>query len=292
MPCPDDANVMMSMHSTVTELLKEAEQRLQHLDSARLDVEVLLAFVLNTGREALYAHPEKTVQPDLAADFQSLIAKRSDCFPIAYLTGHREFWSVDLLVSQDTLIPRPETESLVEAALELIPEDASMNVLDIGTGSGAIAIAIARERPQCHVTASDISRDALAVAQKNAVRFDIRNIGFKVSDWFSAFTGEVFDMVVCNPPYVDSQDSAFQNGEIRYEPRIALDGGYLGMQMINHIIPATRDHLKQNAPLILEHGYDQGESIRYQFISSNYVDVKSRFDYAGRERISMARKAK
>lgn len=279
------------MSVTVRELLAEAGERLQCLDTGRLDAEVLLSFLLNTGRESLFAHPEKKITLDLAADFQSLVAKRLDGFPVAYLTGTREFWSISLIINQETLIPRPETESLVEAALELIPENDPVNILDAGTGSGAIAIAIARERPQSHVTASDISRDALAVARENAARLNISNIGFRESDWFSAFTGEVFDLVVCNPPYVDSRDSGFQSGEIRYEPRLALDGGYLGMQIINHIVPAARDYLKRDAPLLLEHGCDQGESIRYLFITNGYVDVKTRFDYAGRERISMARKA-
>lgn len=291
MPYRPDEPAVTSMSVTIKELLSEAEQRLQHLETGRLDAEVLLAFLLNTGRESLFAHPEKTVALELAADFQSLIAKRMDRFPVAYLTGTREFWSIGLLISQDTLIPRPETESLVEAALELIPEDEPVNILDAGTGSGAIAIAIARERPQSRVTASDISREALTVAQENAARLNVDNIRFRESDWFSAFSGEVFDLVVCNPPYVDSRDSGFQSGELRYEPRLALDGGYLGMQMINHIVPAAGEHLKQDASLLLEHGCNQGESIRYLLISNGYVDVKSRYDYAGRERISMARKA-
>lgn len=283
---------MQSISTTVKELLAEAVQQLQHLDTPRLDAEVLLALVLHTGRETLYAHPSKTVSPDQAADFRSLVARRSEGFPVAYLTGYREFWSAEFLISQDTLIPRPETEILVQTALELIPDDVPMNILDIGTGSGAIAITIARERPRCHVMAADISREALAMARKNAIRYEIGNIGFRESDWFAAFSGEVFDLVVGNPPYVDTHDSGFQNGDIRYEPRIALDGGFLGMQMINHIIPAARDHMKKGAPLILEHGYEQGESIRHVFISCGYADVETRYDYAGLERISLARKAK
>jgi len=279
-----------SLSATVKDLLIEAERRLQHLETPRLDAEVLLALVLNTGREFLYAHPEKTVAPGQATDFQCLLVRRSEGFPVAYLTGYREFFSAELLISQATLIPRPETELLVETALELIPEDALMNILDIGTGCGTIAVTIARERPCCHVTAADISDEALAVAGKNALRYGITNIGFRVSDWFSALSGEVFDMVVCNPPYVDSDDKAFQNGEIRHEPRIALDGGYLGMQMINHIIPVALDHLKQDAPLILEHGNDQGENVRRLFLSSRYTAVETRRDYAGLERVGLARK--
>lgn len=278
------------MSATVKDLLVEAERRLQHLETARLDAEVLLALVLNVGRESLYAHPEKTLTPGLAADFQSLVARRSEGFPVAYLTGYREFFSAELLISRATLIPRPETELLVEAALTLMPEDASLNILDIGTGCGTIAVTIARERPRCHVTAADISDEALAVARKNALRYGIMNIGFRISDWFSAFSGEVFDMVVCNPPYVDSNDKAFESGEIRYEPRIALDGGYQGMQTINHIIPVALDHLKQDAPLILEHGNDQGEYVRSLFISSRYSSVETRRDYAGLERVSLAHK--
>ena len=269
----------------------EAEGRLQHLETPRLDAEVLLSLVLNAGREFLYAHPEKTVTPAQATDFQSLLARRREGFPVAYLTGYREFFSAELLITQATLIPRPETELLVETALELIPEDAFLNILDLGTGCGTIAVTIARERPCCHVMAADISDEALAVASKNALRHGIANIGFCLSDWFSALNGEVFDMVVCNPPYVGSDDKAFQNGELRHEPRVALDGGYLGMQMINHIIPVALDHLKQDAPLILEHGSEQGENVRRLFISSRYTSVETRCDYAGLERVSLARKA-
>lgn len=274
---------------TIRDLLLEAERVLAHLPTPRLDAEVLLALVLNSGRETLYAHPERRLPQGQVADFRTLVARRSDGFPAAYLAGRREFWSTDILISQDTLIPRPETELLVEAALEMIPAHASLNILDLGTGSGAIAITIARERPLCHVTAADISRGALAVAGSNARRYGLENIRFHVSDWFSAFHGVVFDLVVCNPPYVDSGDRGFENGDIRFEPRIALDGGYQGMRMINHIIPVASYHLKPDAPLLLEHGHDQAASIRDLFICNGYTAVETRRDYAGLDRISLGR---
>jgi len=278
------------MKKTVKELLDEAVLMLQHLDTAQLDAEILLAFTLRTSRERLFAHPGKSVPDGIAADFQSLISKRIVHYPIAYLTGNREFWSMEMLVSQDTLIPRPETEILVEAALAMIPDHTPLNVLDLGTGSGAIAIALAAERPQCRIIAADVSQEALALAQENAVRHGIENIEFRVSDWFSAFPGLEFDLVVTNPPYVDSRDQGFDTGEIRYEPRIALDGGYLGLKMFNHIIPSAREYLKPGAGLILEHGFDQGESIRYLFMTNKFVDVVTRTDYSGLERISIGRR--
>jgi len=284
------ANTVTSMTITVKEILADAVQKLQHLDTAGLDAQILLAYVLQTSRETLFAHPEKVVTEGHAANYQSLISKRIEQYPVAYLTGRREFWSMDLIVSQDTLIPRPETELLVETALEMIPVNTPLNILDVGTGSGAIALAIATERPQCRIMASDVSPEALAVTRSNAIRYGLRNIDFRVSDWFSAFSGEVFDLVVCNPPYVDSHDRAFNTGEIRYEPRIALDGGYLGMKMINFIIPGALEHLKPDAQLILEHGYDQGESIRYLFITNKYIDISTRVDYSGRERVTAGRK--
>ena len=277
------------MSETVRDLLGDAVSRLRHLDTANLDAEVLLAFTLQISRGDLFAHPEKPVPPGAAADFYSLISKRSRHFPIAYLTGIREFWSLALSVSQDTLIPRPETEVLVEAALSMIPRDAPFNILDLGTGTGAVAIAISSERPHCRITASDISPEALSMARNNAIRHGMGNIEFRKSDWFSDFSGKVFDMIVCNPPYIDTRDRCFQSGDLYYEPRVALDGGYLGMNTINHIIPSAPEYLKPGGGLILEHGFDQGESVRYLFSANSYTGITTRLDYSGHERITIAR---
>ena len=281
----------MKQSNAVRDLLARAREQLTGSDSARLDAEILLAAAMNVPREALYAHPDDPVPPGPASDFWSLIAKRTTGFPVAYLTGHREFWSTELTVNRHTLIPRPETECLVETALTLIPENAAMNILDLGTGSGAIAIAIAGERPGCSVLAVDVVAESLCVAQANAMRLRLLNIHFRESDWFAGLVSEEFDMIVCNPPYVDSRYHGFTDGEISHEPRIALDGGHLGLEIINHLIPAAARHLRTGGYFILEHGYDQGPSIRDIFLTNNFKDVKLRQDYAGHERVSYGRLA-
>ena len=275
--------------NTVNELLARAQKQLQHIESARLDAEILLAFVLDISRAQLYSYPEKTVPKDLATDYQSMISNRANNYPVAYLTGAKEFWSVEFQVNQHTLIPRPETESLIETALGLIPNDKEIIILDLGTGSGAIAISVAKERPQSRVVATDICEETLAMARENAAGNKVSNITFKKSDWLSEFTDEVFDLVLCNPPYVDSQDSGFLDGEIRYEPRLALDGGYLGMQCFNTIIPAVLKHMRSRAYLIVEHGCCQGDSLRHLLFQNRFIDPKTVCDYAGLERVSYAR---
>ena len=273
----------------ISDLLARAQQQLTDSGSARLDAEILLSFVMNIPRESFYAHPEDPVPPDQACDYWSLIAKRASGFPIAYLVGHKEFWSTDLTVNRHTLIPRPETECLVETALELIPERTTLRILDLGTGSGAIAIAIARERPECSVVAVDIVMESLLVAQANARRLRLANIQFRQSDWFSDLQNEVFDIILCNPPYVDSRYQGLMDGEIGYEPRIALDGGHLGLEIINHLIPASTRHIRSDGYLVLEHGYDQAGNIAHLFYVNNFKDREIRRDYAGYDRVSYAR---
>lgn len=281
----------MLQSTSISELLTLARQQLPAGDSARLDAEVLLSFVMNMPRESFYAHPEVRVPPDQACDFWSLIAKRVSGFPVAYLTGHKEFWSIELTVNRHTLIPRPETECLVETALEIIPEYAELSILDLGTGSGAIAIAVAGERPRCSIIAVDIVAESLQAAQANALRLGLSNIHFRLSDWFSGLRNQVFDVILCNPPYVDSRYHGFFDGEIGYEPRIALDGGHLGLEIINHIIPASTRHLSRGGYLILEHGYDQAGNVARLFSVNNFTEAGVMRDYAGHERISYARQA-
>ena len=275
--------------TNIREVLAQAERQLHDSSSARLDAEILLALVMRVPRESFYAHPEHMVQEKLICDYRSLISKRAAGFPVAYLTGQKEFWSTELTVNQYTLIPRPETECLVEAALELIPEQADLDILDLGTGSGAIAIAIARERPGSRVVAVEIVAESLGVALANAISQRLSNIRFLLSDWFAGLPDADFDIIVCNPPYVDSRFHGFTDGEIRFEPRIALDGGHQGLTIINHLIPASLRHLKPGGYLLLEHGYDQAPYIRHLFKLNNYIDIKTRCDYAGKDRVSFAR---
>jgi len=274
--------------NAINDLLCLAEQQLTGSDSARLDAEVLLSFIMNVPRETFYAHPDAPVPPAQASDYWSLITKRATGYPVAYLTGHKEFWSTELTVNQHTLIPRPETECLVETALELIPVHADLKILDLGTGSGAIAIAVAGERPACSIVAVDVVAESLHVAMANAQRQQLTNILFRISDWFSDLKNEVFDVILCNPPYVDSRYHGFTDGEIGYEPRIALDGGHLGLEIIRHLIPASTHHLKRGGYLVLEHGYDQARNIAHLFSINGYTELKARRDYTGHDRISYA----
>jgi release factor glutamine methyltransferase len=277
------------MSRSIKDVLKKAEQQLSHIDTARIDAELLLAFILGSQRESHYRDPDLILDEIQYADFQSLISRRSDQFPVAYLLGHREFWSLELVVNENTLIPRPETEILVETALGHIPKDSKLDVLDLGTGSGAIAIAIAKERPLCRVLAVDVCQKALSVAEHNAQFYNLNNIRFLESDLFNNIIEEKFDLILSNPPYVAENDTAFEEGEIRYEPRLALNGGYQGMRLINQLIPSAKKYLTGSAILILEHGYDQAEDVRRVFVGNNFVGVETRQDYAGHDRVSYGR---
>jgi len=275
--------------TTIRDLLQSAKGRLRDADTAQLDCEVLLATVIKRDRNYLYTHPEAVVTRSEIADFNSLISKRADGYPVAYLTGWKEFWSIPLSVDRNTLIPRPETELLIETALEFIDKDANLNVLDLGTGSGAIAIALARERPLCPITASDISMNALSLAMANARSNNLPNIRFLKSDWFSELDPQRYDIILSNPPYVESGDPGFNNSEIRYEPRIALDGGAGGMDAYFRIIPAAARHLSGRGRLLVEHGHTQGGPVRQLFRDCHYLDITTRKDYAGHERLTFAR---
>jgi release factor glutamine methyltransferase len=273
----------------IDELLAIGRGRLSASGSARLDAELLLAHVLRVTRAVFYAHPDELVAWDRRCDYESLIMKRAAGYPLAYLTGQQEFWSTELAVNRHTLIPRPETECLVETALELIPAQASLDILDLGTGSGAIAIAVAGERPKCRLLATDVDVESLATAEANARRHRRANIRFKQSDWYAGLALDAFDFILCNPPYVDSGYPGFVHGEIRFEPRLALDGGHRGLEIISHIVPASTRHLRPGGVLILEHGHDQGGSVRQLLTWHRYSDCRTRRDYSGQDRISLAR---
>jgi release factor glutamine methyltransferase len=279
----------MSETLTIRLLLQAAQQQLSLFESARLDAELLLASVINRDRHYLYSHPEQPVSHAQATDFNLLLSKRATGYPLAYLIGHKEFWSMVLTVNSATLIPRPETELLVEAALELTDINTKLELLDLGTGSGAIAMAIASERPAAAVTATDISAEALATASANACAHKLDNIRFIRSDWFSDLGQGRYDVILSNPPYVQSNDPGLLAGEIRHEPRLALDGGSTGLDAYHRIIPGAVRHLSARGWLVLEHGYNQAQVIRDLLKQAHYQNIQTRSDYAGHERITFAR---
>jgi len=274
--------------TTVKELLRQAEQQLRASDSARLDAEVLLCSVTGLDRARLYTSPELDIGPQQVATFKARIRERQEGKPVAYLTGVREFWSMSLQVNTHTLVPRPETECLVEAALQRIPAEQPLHIADLGTGCGAIALALARERPACHITATDISKEALAVARINAAQHGAGRINFILSDCFRALTGG-FSLIVSNPPYVRDDDAHLAQTDIRHEPRLALCGGMDGLNAIRQIIGGASRNLDHNGWLCIEHGYDQGPAVRGIFSDNGFADVITINDYSGLERVSCGR---
>ena len=251
---------------------------------------MLLAHVLEVPRVTLLAHPERELSAEAAARYARLIARRVEGEPVAYLTGKREFWSVELEVTPDVLIPRPETEHLVEAGLEHIPAKAQMRVADLGTGSGAVAVAISLERPDVRIVATELNPRALYVARRNAFRTGRANIRLLACDWLAAFAVETFDVIVCNPPYVRDDDPHLLQGDVRFEPRPALCGGSDGLCAIRVIAREARSRLKDEGVLLLEHGFDQGEAVRDLLGEAGFRHVSSLKDYAGHERITAGRR--
>ncbi|MCK5431692.1 MAG: peptide chain release factor N(5)-glutamine methyltransferase [Gammaproteobacteria bacterium] len=272
--------------ATVTELLQKAEQDINCSSSARLDAEILLCDVMRFNRSKIYSHPDQPVADEKLTLFKSLIEQRRQGHPIAHLTGKKEFWSLELAINEDTLIPRPETECLVETSLQLIPDDKECNILDLGTGSGAIAIAIASERPHCNIIATDINANALAMAKKNAAFHGLTNIQFLVSDWYKNIPSQTFDLIVSNPPYIKQDDEHLSQGDVRFEPKLALIAGTDGMQAINIILELAKTFLASDARLLVEHGYDQKELVRHGFLVNGFNQVTTIQDLSGQDRIT------
>jgi release factor glutamine methyltransferase len=274
--------------SPIGELLRQAAQRINS-DSPRLDAEVLLAHVLDKPRSHLLAWPDRIPDTAQQARYRELIERRADGEPVAYITGEREFWSLPVTVTHDTLIPRPETETLVAMALEQLPPDHHARVADLGTGSGAIALAIAHERPACHILACDRSTAALAIATRNARQLQLNNIDFASGDWCEALAGGYFDLIVSNPPYIPAADKHLACGDVRFEPQDALVAGDEGLDDIRRIAACARSHLRDNALLILEHGFDQREPVRRILAEHGYRDIVCNNDLAGRARVTLCR---
>ena len=252
--------------------------------------EILLQHILAVPRSYLYAHTEQALSDEQSSSYQAMIQQRLQGMPIAYLIGHRSFWTLDLKVNSDTLIPRPETELLVEQILAATDSKRAYSVLDLGTGSGAIAIALASERPHWQITACDQSKAALQIAQQNAQQFQITTIQFIHSDWFQAFSEQQFDIIVANPPYLTSSDPHLYQGDLRFEPLSALASGKDGLDDLRIIIQNSCNHLNEHGLLIVEHGYDQGIAVLELFTQSAFRNIQSAKDWQGHLRTCSGRK--
>ncbi|AWL11502.1 Peptide chain release factor N(5)-glutamine methyltransferase [Saliniradius amylolyticus] len=263
-----------------------ARKTLSQSDSGALDSRVLLCHCLGKGLSYLMTWPDKALTDSQWQDFQTLVCRRASGEPVAYLTGHREFWDLDLQVSPDTLIPRPETEHLVEAALENTPKT-SRKVLDLGTGTGAVALALAKERPAWQVLGVDYQSKIIELAASNARRNGINNVRFQVSDWFQQLSDTSFDLIVSNPPYIDDEDHWLAQGDVRFEPRSALVSGNQGLADIEAIASQSGGYLSQDGLLIFEHGYQQGPQVRAILIRQGFSRVTTLSDLAGLERITL-----
>jgi release factor glutamine methyltransferase len=265
-------------------LLRDATSRIDPADAA-----VLLAHAVGHPRSWLYAHGDDDVDAATVDAFAALLARRESGEPVAYLTGRRGFWRFDLAVTPDTLIPRPETELLVELALARLPPGRVLRIADLGTGSGAIALALAHERPRAQVVATDASAAALEVAHGNADALRIGNLAFRHGDWLAPLAGERYDLIASNPPYIAAGDPHLGEGDLRFEPDAALASGDDGLDAIRAIARAAPAHLLPGSWLLLEHGWEQGAAVRVLLQQAGFVDVATERDLEARDRVTLGR---
>jgi release factor glutamine methyltransferase len=274
---------------TIKELLSNACSKLTGPD-ARQEAELLLEVCCSISRSQLFSHPEKKLTAEQVKLFNTALQRRLSGEPLAYIAGSRGFWDMELKLSPDVLIPRPDSECLVEQALARIPLETDWQIADLGTGSGAIAIAIARERPRCTVTATDISEAALDIARQNSVTYAAENVMFASGSWGQALGKGVFNMIVSNPPYIRTGDPHLQQGDLPAEPLIALISGEDGLDDIRLIISESESYLRPGGWLLLEHGYDQAGEVTELLMAAAYSEVFTQKDYAGNDRVSGGRK--
>ena len=272
--------------STVGELLRFGQNELKHSDTPRLDSELLLAAAMQSDRAQLFRDSDQSVDRTTTERFSTLLVARASGKPVAQLLGQTEFWSLGLVVNDSVLVPRPETEHLVEAALACIENLHAPYVADLGTGSGAVALAVATERPDVTLIACDRSMAALEVAAHNRDRLALDNVALVQSHWLSACAPQQFDLIVANPPYLQSDDPLLSTSDIRFEPYAALASGPDGLHAIREIIDEAPRVMQRNAWLALEHGSDQGAATRALFIDKGFIDVSSADDLAGHERVT------
>ena len=313
---------MIEKSLTIKAALLSANSLKNSNDEAALEVQLLLQHVLNVNRAWLISHENDALQANIHTAYSALINRRLNGEPIAYILGTREFYGLNLKVSADTLIPRADTETLVEAALAKIApspqpsptrgegaknsknvegfspspqrgrgvgERGDITILDLGTGTGAIALAIAKHRPHVHVTALDASQAALNIAIENAQNLNIPNVKFILSDWFSALINEKFDLIVSNPPYIEADDAHLKQGDLRFEPISALASGADGLDAIRTIITQTPQHLNPHGYLLLEHGYNQAESVASLLKQAGFSDISHAKDLSGINRVTIGR---
>ncbi|WP_025121129.1 MULTISPECIES: peptide chain release factor N(5)-glutamine methyltransferase [unclassified Serratia (in: enterobacteria)] len=269
--------------------LKTATLRLTHSDSAKRDAEILLGFVTGRARTYLLAFGETLLTAEQAEQLAVLLARRERGEPVAYLVGEREFWSLPLSVSPATLIPRPDTECLVELALERLPATPCA-ILDLGTGTGAIALALASERPDCQVTGIDLQPAAVALAQHNAQKLAINNARFLQGDWFTPVAGQQFALIASNPPYIDEADPHLEQGDVRFEPGSALVAAQQGLADLAAIVEQAAGYLQPQGWLLLEHGWQQGENVRMLLNAAGFIAVATHRDYGGNDRVTLGQK--
>lgn len=280
---------------TPRSLLSQARQQLVaelglEPDEARLEAQILLSESLNVSRAWMIANSEQALTSDLSGRFFALLQRRLQGEPIAYILGRREFYGLDFIVEPGVLIPRPDTETLVEAALQRIPEHTPARVLDLGTGSGAIAIALAMHRPQAEIIAVDYSPAALDIARKNAANLGAKNLRLLHSDWFAALEQARFEIIVSNPPYIADADPHLAQGDLRFEPASALSSGPDGLDDIRRIIRKAPEYLLSEGWLLLEHGYDQSGKVAELLETGGFAEIGHTADLAGIQRVTFGRK--
>ena len=272
--------------ATIETLLNTAD--LPDSPTPRLDAELLLAQALGKSRSYLRTWAEREVDAALQARFAADLERRRAGEPVAYILGQQGFWSLELEVAPHTLIPRPDTELLVETSLALLPAT-PVTVLDLGTGTGAIALALASERPAWRLTGVDRVPEAVALAERNRERLNLSNAAFVASHWFSALAGQRYRLIVSNPPYIAAADHHLDQGDVRFEPSSALVAGEDGLDDIRLIVEQAPDHLEAGGWLLLEHGFDQAAAVRELLVARGFTAVESRRDLGGHERISLGR---
>jgi release factor glutamine methyltransferase len=272
--------------ATIESLLNHAE--LPDSPTPRLDAELLLAHVLGKSRSYLHTWPERELDAQQLECYQAALSRRQAGEPVAYILGQQGFWSLELEVASHTLIPRPDTELLVETVLALLPATPAA-LLDLGTGTGAIALALASERPAWRLTGVDRVAEAVALAERNRARLKLANASFVASHWFSALAGQRYQLIVSNPPYIAADDRHLAEGDVRFEPSSALVAGADGLDDIRLIIQQAPNYLQAGGWLLLEHGFDQAAAVRELLSARGFSAVESRRDLGGHERISLGR---
>jgi release factor glutamine methyltransferase len=275
---------------TINELLTEARSKLTGPD-ARQESELLMEAICGINRSRQFSHPDDALTEDQVQQYRSALQRRLSGEPLSYITGRRGFWDMDLRVTPDVLIPRPDTECLVEQALARIPEDANWQIADLGTGSGAIAIAIARERPDCELIATDLSPAALAIAKENANALGAENISFVAGSWGQPLETRRFEMIISNPPYIPADDPHLKEGDLPTEPSHALSSGADGLDDIRQIISDSSSHLKPGGWLLLEHGYNQAEEVTELMCQTGFTEIFTQQDYGRNDRVTGGRMA-